>query len=348
MSAPMHARDDESDAAGGAGGAGGATSWLLPVVAACIIIISVICRSFITRAVQSALAYSSKRRPVYFSDIISNVLVQRLTPEEEDDAYERRLKLTDVIGFVALNGYARETDACAGLCRETWRCIPAGLSAADADCVRRDRPLWQAIIDLKHGERKETRLSVVVFFGRLSRVRELCDWRADIEAADEDGLTPLCKASKMGRIAVVRELLARGANIEAVTNAGWTSLLVASKNGHLDVVRELLARSANIGSATNDGWTSLHAASKEGYLGIVRDLLARGANANAATTLGATPLIQASWFGHIHVVRALLAAGADKRHMQNNGHTATSRAGTYPTALPGSRAAILTLLAAAP
>jgi hypothetical protein len=39
--------------------------------------------------------------------------------------YERRLKLTDVIGFVALNGYARESSACAGLNRETWRCIPA-------------------------------------------------------------------------------------------------------------------------------------------------------------------------------------------------------------------------------
>ena len=63
-------------------------------------------------------------------------------PAEDDDAYERRLKLTDVIGFVALNGYAREADACAGLCRETWRCIPAGLSAADADRVRRDHPLW--------------------------------------------------------------------------------------------------------------------------------------------------------------------------------------------------------------
>jgi hypothetical protein len=97
-----------------------------------------------------------------------------------DPAYERRLKLTDVIGFVALNGYAREADACAGLCRETWRCIPPGLSAADADRVRRDHPLWQAIIDLKHGEYKQTRLSCAALEGHLMCVRELCDWRADI------------------------------------------------------------------------------------------------------------------------------------------------------------------------
>jgi hypothetical protein len=61
------------------------------------------------------------------------------------EAYERRLKLTDIIGFVALNGYAREADACAGLNRETWRCIPAGLSAADADRVRRDHPLGRPL-----------------------------------------------------------------------------------------------------------------------------------------------------------------------------------------------------------
>jgi hypothetical protein len=44
---------------------------------------------------------------------------------DDDEAYERRLMLTDIIGFVALNGYAREASRCAGLNRETWLCIPA-------------------------------------------------------------------------------------------------------------------------------------------------------------------------------------------------------------------------------
>ena len=34
-------------------------------------------------------------------------------PADDGDAYERRLKLTDVIGFVALNDYAREANTCA-------------------------------------------------------------------------------------------------------------------------------------------------------------------------------------------------------------------------------------------
>ena len=166
-------------------------------------------------------------------------------PAEDDDAYERRLKLTDVIGFVAMNGYAREANACAGLNRETWRCIPAGLSASDADRVRRDHPLWQAIIDLKHGAWKWSRLGWAAYYGHMARVRELCDWRADVEAADRDGRMPLWWASCRGHLDIVRELLARGANIEAATQSGSTSLLVACSHGHLNIVRELLARGAN-------------------------------------------------------------------------------------------------------
>ena len=98
----------------------------------------------------------------------------------------------------------------------------------------------------------------------------------------------------------------------------------------------------------NSGATSLIIASQNGSFAVVRELLARGANVNAATNDGSTPLIRASSHGHVEVVRALLAAGADKRFMENNGATATSLAGTYATAPPGSRAAILALLATAP
>ena len=229
-----------------------------------------------------------------------------------DPAYERRLKLTDVIGFVALNGYAREADACAGLNRETWRCIPAGLSAADADRVRRDHPLWQAIIDLKHGQRRQTRLALAARHGSLARVRELCDWRADVEA---------------------------------VYIGSWRPLLWASVEGRVDVVRELLARGANVEAATNVGWTSLYAASLYGNLVVVCELLALGADPNTANILGETPLIASSRSGQVEIVHALLAAGADKHRVANNGHTAASLAGTGMFAAPASRAAILALFA---
>ena len=63
---------------------------------------------------------------------------------------------------------------------------------------------------------------------------------------------------------------------------------------------------------------------------------------------GATPPILASGKGHTKVVFALLAAGANKRHVDNNGDTADSLAGSDDDAPAGSHAAILAVLAAAP
>ena len=252
--------------------------------------------------------------------------------------------LSRVVAFLAPLDCVR----LAATCRETWRYIPPGLCAVDADRVRRDHPLWKTIIDFKYRWSQKTRLGLAASVGNLARVRELCDWRADIEAAGEHGCTPLHYASDHGHLDVVCELLVRGANIEAAMSDGTTCLYVASSSGHLDVVRELLARGANIEAAAKYGWTSLLMASQESHLDVMRELLARGANANAAANSGTTPLIQASWCGHVEVVRVLLAAGAGKHHATNKGATATSVAGNNTTAPPGSRAAILVLLAAAP
>ena len=237
----------------------------------------------------------------------------------EPEGYES-LKLTDILGIMVNNGYRLEVNACTGLNRETWRCVPPGLSAEEADRVRAGHPIWSRIINMrfrKWGEMPATRLSWAALAGNLARVRELCEWGADIEAADEFGCTPLYCASYNGHLDVVRELLARGANIEATTNDGYTSLLIASQEGYLDVVRELLARGANIEAATDDGATSLWGASQDGHLDVVRELLARGAVVDAITKDGCTPYITASYHGYTEVVGALLAYGANE-HVINN------------------------------
>jgi hypothetical protein len=204
---------------------------------------------------------------------------RRPRPTEDDEAYERRLKLTDIIGFVALNGYACEADACAGLNRETWRCIPAGLSAADADRVRRDHPLWQAIINLKQtkGYWKETRLCWAARCGNLALVRELCDWRADVEATNHYNETPLVRASYNGHHEVVRELLSHGANANAVFVNGDTPLILSSFKGHVEVVRALLAAGADKHHVSRDGRTATSIASdydEPGSRAAIRALLA--------------------------------------------------------------------------
>ena len=176
------------------------------------------------------------------------------------EAYERRLKLTDIIGYVALNGYAREAEACAGLNRETWRCVPAGLSAADAARVRAGHPLWRAIIDLPHRESKWTRLMFAVAYNKLACVRTLCDWHAGLDVRNAIGTTALNYVSNHGHTDCVRELIARGADVNAADSFGRTPLMEASWKGHVDIVRQLLAAGADKRRVAAEGQTAHSAA----------------------------------------------------------------------------------------
>jgi len=228
------------------------------------------------------------------------------------EAYDSRTKLTDVLWILAKNGYAQEADECAGLNRETWTYLPPEMSEEDKDRVRKTNMFWQSIINLEHGKWKVTRLARAASEGKLSRVRELCDWSAGIEKADKDGRTPLYYASLNGELDVVLELLNRGANIEAETDYRATSLFIASQ---------------------------------QGYLHVVRELLARGANVEAANIRGDTPLMFASFYGRAEIVLALLNAGANKHHVDKDGDTAVSLAGLADGVKRSAKAAVLALLA---
>ena len=73
---------------------------------------------------------------------------------------------------------------------------------------------------------------------------------------------------------VVRELLARGAAVDAARNDGWTPLLIASWAGHLEVVRELLSRGASPGAVANNGATALSRATANGHVAVANLLRA--------------------------------------------------------------------------
>ena len=110
--------------------------------------------------------------------------------------------------------------------------------------MRRDHPLWQAIIDLPHGRNMRARLFLAADHGDLSRVRELCDWHADVRSRDAGGLTALHVASA-GHEDCARELVGRGANVNAATSIGFTPLMWTTLSGRVDTVRLLLAAGAD-------------------------------------------------------------------------------------------------------
>ena len=109
-----------------------------------------------------------------------------------------------------------------------------------------------------------TPLYVACYNGHLEVVRELLSWSPNVN--------PLLLPSMYGHLDVVRELLSQGAKVDAADNNGLTPLHVACYNGHLEVVRELLSWSPNVNASDNKGLTPLGAASKKFHMKVVVEL----------------------------------------------------------------------------
>jgi len=59
---------------------------------------------------------------------------------------------------------------------------------------------------------------------------------ADVQAADDHGVTPLARAAENASTAMVEKLLAAGASANAVQSSGLTLLMTAARTGNVQVV----------------------------------------------------------------------------------------------------------------
>ena len=171
--------------------------------------------------------------------------------------------------------------------------------------------------------RQMTGLHLAASLGVKPAVQLLLEEGTNMEAADQDGWTPLRGASRNGHVEVVRLLLEKGADVDAADKVGRASLYEASQCGHIEVVRLLLEKGAKVKVASQDGWAPLHGASAHNHIEIVKLLLEKGADINQGR---GTPLYRASQFGHIEVVRLLLQKGANVEAADGNGETPLYRA----------------------
>jgi len=159
--------------------------------------------------------------------------------------------------------------------------------------------------------------------------KEMADFllanKAEIEAKNEEGRTPLHAAAahgKPGMTGVVESLLAHGADVNARSNNGWTPLLETALTDHRDVAEILLQNKADLNARSNDGVTPLHVAAYFAHKDMVDLLLSHGADVNAKANDGATPLSNAAgYLGHLDVVELLLARGADVNARGRDGFT---------------------------
>jgi ankyrin repeat protein len=121
-----------------------------------------------------------------------------------------------------------------------------------------------------------------------------------VNITNEGGDTPLHKAS-IGRTEIAELLVAKGANVNARENNGITPLHIAAERGNREIVELLISRGADINARRKNGKTPLHQASENGYTQIAELLIAKGADVNAGSDEG-TPL----YFARTEEMKALL------------------------------------------
>jgi ankyrin repeat protein len=119
---------------------------------------------------------------------------------------------------------------------------------------------------------------------------------------------PLTDAAQQGDQAMVRQLLQHKANVNAAQPDGMTALHWAATRDDVPLAKMLLAAGAQTSPKTRLGeLTPLFIASKRGSAPMIEALLKAGVNANATDSTGATPLMLASAAGSAEAVEMLLA-----------------------------------------
>jgi ankyrin repeat protein len=176
--------------------------------------------------------------------------------------------------------------------------------------------------------RGQTALLCATHEGDAEAVAYLVERRgADVNAADEAGITPLSVAATDGRYDICEYLYRHGADPNGSPKEAESPLHGACTNAHPDVVRLLIRCGADINkrSAAN-GWTPLMCVRD---VELARFLLDHGADVNARTPGGMNVLMVAVPRPDVAMLRLLVERGIDLTATDKQGRTALDYAEQY-------------------
>lgn len=178
----------------------------------------------------------------------------------------------------------------------------------------------------------EAPLLAAVSAGGLEDVLEVIASGCDIDAHDQDGISPLMFAAYRGDEEVCQVLLEARADVHRRDRNGLTPLMHGAAARGSDACKVLLQASAEVDAADNSGRSvMMHAVeSADGESAIQAVvahevcalLLARRANIDHQDANGCTALILATIAGSTALMPLLLAAGADPKLHDSFGSSA--------------------------
>jgi uncharacterized protein len=185
-----------------------------------------------------------------------------------------------------------------------------GLAAAALLAVGLQTPVWAAgtLIDATKANDSA---------GALELVKN----KADVNATESDGTTPLHYAVYHDDVALVESLLKAGAKPSVANKYGSTPLLEAAVRGDPVVIEKLLKAGADANQGNADGQTALLIVSRTSNLSVAKLLIGHGANVNVTERWhDQTPLMWAAAEKQPTMVKLLLDRGAkvDARSRLNN------------------------------
>jgi len=148
--------------------------------------------------------------------------------------------------------------------------------------------------------------------GHKERVRMLILQKADVNAAQADGMTGLHWAAMRDDAAIAQLLIDAKANLNPTSRLNaYTPLYLAAKHGSASVADALLKAGADPNLTTSTGATVLMAAAGAGSTRIVEALVAREVDVNTTEDVrGQTALMFAAAANRGDVIRLLIKHGA--------------------------------------
>ncbi|MDQ7826235.1 MAG: ankyrin repeat domain-containing protein [Candidatus Eremiobacteraeota bacterium] len=155
---------------------------------------------------------------------------------------------------------------------------------------------------------------------------------ADINSADKFGTTALHGALILGNDAMESYLLEHNARVNVKGEKGNTPLHLAAWNGKIRLMKPLVEKGADITARDDSGYTALMISAQEGFLELVKYLVSRGGAVNDRKNDGATALMVASAKDRDDVVLFLIEKGAAINAQADDGWTPLRSAVEYAQA----------------